>query len=280
MKHIVSFSGGMGSFAEAKSCVDKYGKENVLLLFSDTLMEDEDLYRFLVETVAFLDCELVTLVQGKTPWGLFEEQRFVANSRMDICSRKLKREPLNKWIGDNYGITVNEQIKRSDGTLCFLSNGKPLLRPVRKLNAEIHLGIDFSEHHRLTTVQEKMKPWVYRSTLVEEGRIVPKDYSEQFGIRKPRLYSLGFGHNNCGGFCVKAGLGHFKTLFEVMPERYAEHEAKELELANKYKTLPFLKKTINGKVHYLTMKDYRENYLEQGKAEEDKFDIGGCACAL
>jgi PP-loop superfamily ATP-utilizing enzyme len=58
MKHIVSFSGGMGSFAEAKSCVDKYGKENVLLLFSDTLMEDEDLYRFLMETVAFLDCEL------------------------------------------------------------------------------------------------------------------------------------------------------------------------------------------------------------------------------
>jgi hypothetical protein len=48
----------MGSFAEAKSCVDKYGKENVLLLFSDTLMEDEDLYRFLMETVAFLDCEL------------------------------------------------------------------------------------------------------------------------------------------------------------------------------------------------------------------------------
>ena len=42
MKHIVSFSGGMGSFAEAKSCVDKFGKENVLLVFADTLMEDED----------------------------------------------------------------------------------------------------------------------------------------------------------------------------------------------------------------------------------------------
>jgi len=50
VKHIVSFSGGMGSFAEAKSCVDKFGKENVLLLFSDTLMEDEDLYRFIKET--------------------------------------------------------------------------------------------------------------------------------------------------------------------------------------------------------------------------------------
>lgn len=61
MKHIVSFSGGMGSFAEAKSCVDKFGKENVILVFADTLMEDEDLYRFKDECVAFLGCELVTL---------------------------------------------------------------------------------------------------------------------------------------------------------------------------------------------------------------------------
>lgn len=280
MKHIISFSGGMGSFAEAKSCVDKYGKENILLLFADTLMEDEDLYRFLNETVEFLGCELVTISKEKTPWQLFEEQRFVANSRIDICSRMLKRDPLTKWIGDNFGVYVQEQLQRADGTLCFMTNGKPIMQTVHKLNAEVHLGIDFSEHHRLTTTQARMKPWVYRSTLVEEGRIIPKDYSEQFGIKKPRLYSLGFGHNNCGGFCVKAGLGHFKTLYEVMPERYKQHEEKELELASKYKTLPFLKKTIDGKVHYLTMKDYRETYLTKGKAEEDKFDIGGCSCAL
>ena len=48
MKHIVSFSGGMGSFAEAKSCVDKFGKENVSLLFADTLGEAPDLYRFIM----------------------------------------------------------------------------------------------------------------------------------------------------------------------------------------------------------------------------------------
>jgi len=40
IKHVVSFSGGMGSFAEAKSCVDKFGKENVLLVFADTMMEE------------------------------------------------------------------------------------------------------------------------------------------------------------------------------------------------------------------------------------------------
>lgn len=262
LKHIVSFSGGMGSFAEAKSCVDKYGKENVLLLFADTLMEDEDLYRFKNEVVEFLGCELVTLCYGKTPWELFEEQKFVANSRLDVCSRMLKRELLIKWVKDNYGYSPTPEGK------------------LTHINAEIHLGIDFSEHHRLSRVQEVMSPWVYRSTLVEEGRIVPKDFSEQFGIRKPRLYEMGFGHNNCGGFCVKAGLGHYKILYEKLPERYHFHEETEQKLAAIYGTKPFLSKTINKVRSFITLKEYRETYLETGKAEEDKFDVGGCGCAI
>lgn len=280
MKHIVNLSGGMGSFAEAKECVDRYGKENVLCLFADTLMEDEDLYRFLKEIIEFLGVELVTLCYGKTPWELFEAKRFVANSRVDLCSSLLKRELLNNWVGDNFGYDSEEQITKSDGTPCYFDDGRPIMRSVRRINAEVHLGIDFSEEHRLKKTKEIMYPWIYRSTLVEDGRIIHKDYSEQFGIKKPRLYSMGFGHNNCGGFCVKAGLGHFKILYEQMPERYKEHEDTEIRLAESVGTLPFLKKTINNKVHYLTLRDYREKYLEAGKAEEDKFDIGGCACAI
>jgi hypothetical protein len=270
----------MGSFAEAKECVDRYGKENVLCLFADTLMEDEDLYRFLKEIIEFLGCELVTLCYGKTPWELFEAKRFVANSRVDLCSSLLKRDLLNNWVGETFGYDSTEQVFRRDGTPCVTSDGEPLMQTIRRINAEVHLGIDFSEEHRLKKTKEIMSPWVYRSTLVEDGKIIHKDYSEQFGIRKPRLYSMGFGHNNCGGFCVKAGLGHFKILYEQMPERYKEHEDTEVRLAETVGTLPFLKKTIDGKVHYLTLRAYREQYLEAGKAEEDKFDIGGCACAI
>jgi hypothetical protein len=150
--------------------------------------------------------------------------------------------------------------------------------PVLK-GCEVHVGIDFSEHHRLTRVQQYMAPSVYRSTLVEDGRIISKDFSEQFGIKRPRLYTLGFSHNNCGGFCVKAGLGHFKTLHEALPERYMWHEEKEQELlALGYK--PFLRKRQDNTTRYISMREYRKEFLETGKAEEDKFDIGGCACAL
>jgi len=261
--HVVSFSGGMGSFAEAYYCVQEFGKENVVLLFCDTLTEDPDLYRFIEECVKFLDCRFVRISKEKTIWELFTEHKFIANSLVDICSRVLKRDLMNKeWLPDNYGITVyRHQL------------------PYKSLSCEVHLGIDFSEHHRLTRVQENMYPKTYRSLLVEKGLIVPKDFSEQFDIRRPYLYTLGLPHNNCGGFCVKAGLGQFKLLFEQLPERYKEHEDKEQEVIA-IGGLPFLKKTTKGKKRYLSMKQYREEYLEQGKAEEDKYDIGGCACAL
>jgi hypothetical protein len=254
MKHIVSFSGGMGSFAEAKSCVDKYGKENVTLLFADTLMEDEDLYRFKDECVAFLGCELVTLTNGKTPFEIFKQEKFMGNSRVDPCSKTLKREPLNKWFTTNYAVD----------------------------DAQMHLGIDYSESHRLDGVQKRMSPYIYRSTLAEEGRIINKDYSEQFGIRRPRLYDWKLGHNNCGGFCIKAGLGHYKALYEANPERYREFESKEQEVYDVIgATYPFLKKTENKVLRRLTLKQYREEFLMQGKVTAlESQEYGGCGCAI
>ena len=281
-KHIVSYSGGMGSFAEAKECVDRYGKENVTLLFADTLMEDIDLYRFLNETVEFLGCELEVLSHGKDVWGVFEDTKFVGNSRVDICSRVLKRDIINNYITTKYGVKERVYITKDDGSPVLTKTGRKQYRSsfLPKEDVEIHLGIDATEGHRLTAVQERMAPWKYVSTLVEDGIFVYKNFSEQFGIKKPRLYDLGFSHNNCGGFCVKAGLGHFKILYEMLPDRYKEHEEKEERLRRIYGTKPFLKKTKKGETEYLYLKDYREKYLEKGDAGQFEFDYGGCGCAL
>jgi hypothetical protein len=46
VKHIVNFSGGACSFWAAHRVIQKHGKENVILLFADTMIEDEDLVRF------------------------------------------------------------------------------------------------------------------------------------------------------------------------------------------------------------------------------------------
>lgn len=46
---VVFYSGGLMSWAAGKRAVAKYGAENTTLLFTDTLIEDADLYRFLEE---------------------------------------------------------------------------------------------------------------------------------------------------------------------------------------------------------------------------------------
>lgn len=51
MKHVVMYSGGIGSYFAAKRVVQKENPNEVILLFTDTLMEDEDLYRFISESI-------------------------------------------------------------------------------------------------------------------------------------------------------------------------------------------------------------------------------------
>ena len=160
MKHIVSFSGGMGSFAEAYACVQKFGAADTILLFANTNIEDEDLYRFKDEAVRLLGCDIVEINNGKTPFDVFKEGKYMGNTRVDPCSDLLKRKPLNKWFVENYTPE----------------------------DAHMHLGIDYTEAHRLDEIRTRMAPYVYRSTLIEDERIISKDYSAQFGIKPPRLY--------------------------------------------------------------------------------------------
>jgi len=89
---------------------------------------------------------------------------------------------------------------------------------------------------------------------------------------------MGFSHNNCGGGCVKAGQGQWAMLHRAMPERYAEFEAKQEALIADLPTArPFLRVTIDKELNYVSLKDYRAQFLEKN-AQIDMFDIGGCGC--
>jgi len=105
---------------------------------------------------------------------------------------------------------------------------------------------------------------------------------QETGIKPPRLYDLGFSHNNCGGFCVKAGQTQFKLLLQTMPQRYAEHEQQEEELRRYLgKNVAILRRTVHGKAVPLTLRQLRLEVEAQTRddgyssAEED---WGGCGC--
>lgn len=203
MKRVIMYSGGVGSFAEASLVVEEFGREEVLAVFNDVRMEDEDLYRFLHESIAVLGIEFLEVSDGRTPWEVFRDVKFLGNSRIDPCSRVLKRDLFGKWLRANY----------------------------RPDDVEIHAGIDYSEVHRLGPISERNKPYRFRSLMCERRLMLSREEKIEWcrsrGVEPPRLTVLGFAHNNCGGFCVKAGLAHFRKLLEWNPERFQFHVERE-----------------------------------------------------
>jgi 3'-phosphoadenosine 5'-phosphosulfate sulfotransferase (PAPS reductase)/FAD synthetase len=254
-KHVVMFSGGIGSWAAAKRVALEHGPTDLTLLFTDTLIEDSDLYRFLEEGAANVGGNLVRIAEGRTPWQVYHDRRFLGNSRRDPCSKTLKRDVANNWLRTN--CQPSETI--------------------------IYVGIDWTEEHRFIRLRDirAKSGWTYMAPMCDAPFILKSDMLVALkaeGIAPPRLYSEGFSHNNCGGFCCKAGQGQFANLLRVNPALYAQHESKEEAIRN------YLGKNVsmmtdrrgNGKKKPLTMKSLRLR-IEAGE-QIDMYDIGGCGC--
>jgi len=258
-KYIVSFSGGIGSFFAAKRMTEAHGRDNVLALFADTCMEDEDLYRFVNESISWLGIELVTIKDGRTPWQVFEDVRFLGNSRVDPCSRILKRDLIQAWQKENLDAGFH--------VICY--------------------GIDWTEVHRFERMKARLQamqsPFEICAPLCEKPLVNKLDLLQELqdiGICAPRLYGMGFPHNNCGGFCVKAGQAQFALLHRKMPERYKHHEDKEEELRQKLgKDITILTRQIDGHKQKMTLKQFRQE-LEAQKTLFDENEYGGCGCAI
>jgi hypothetical protein len=102
VKRIVNFSGGLCSFWAAQREIAQYGRNNVILLFADVLIEDPDLYRFNKDASEYLGIPIIRISLELTPWQLFRREGMIANDRFPICSKMLKRELLNSWMATRY----------------------------------------------------------------------------------------------------------------------------------------------------------------------------------
>lgn len=262
---VVMFSGGAGSWAAAKKAVERYSPDKTVLLFTDVqgnnpsphVGEDEDTYRFVQEAAENVGAPLVILNEGMDIWDVFKKNRWIGNSQLAHCSFVLKQKPARKWIEDNC----------CDDTT-------------------IVLGIDWTETHRIPAIEKGYLPRSTWFPLCEEpyltkGQIL--EWLDAEGVARPRLYALGFAHNNCGGGCVKAGKAQWRHLYEVMPERYAEWERRESELADYLakdgkKRLSILTETVRGEKLPLPLVTLRERIEAQGTLFDDEGDIGGCGC--
>lgn len=254
-QHVVMFSGGVGSWATAKRVAERHGTDGLTLLFADTKMEDPDLYRFLDEAAANVGGDLVKIEDGRDVWDVFFDVRFLGNSRVDPCSRILKRELMKTWMREN----------RDPET------------------TTIYLGIDWTESHRMDRAAQNHAPFRVEAPMCEAPHLTKPevfDWLTREGIEVPALYKLGFHHNNCGGFCVKSGQAQFENLLRKRPETYAYHEAREQEIREFLgKDVAVLRDRRGGGSRPMTLREFRER-IEGQPDLFDKDEWGGCGCAI
>lgn len=271
-KHVVWFSGGIGSWGCAKRVASCYGLENLFLVFCDTNFEDEDLYRFIAEASVNVlgdrvGDQFITISDGRTPWQVCRDERFLANSRVDPCSKILKREMSRRWL---------EQNCDKDTTTCYV-------------------GIDWSEAHRFTGGRGKpgmqarnaAEGWRYKAPMLEEPHLSKGDmlrWLDAEGIDSPRLYDQGFIHNNCGGFCFKMGQASAANLLLKKPDFYAYNEVEEQGLIAFLgrDDIGIMEDRRGGVRRPLTMKDFRERFQAMTPEEQRRVlrigGAGGCGC--
>lgn len=291
MKHLVMFSGGLSSACVLWYIHQKYPAKTIAL-FTDTLIEDDDLYRFNLEIIQrlykpelkeiifnnlnipdysviekrkkYLEylrlkhtkfiSEFKWLSLQQTPFDIFQKEKLMGNSLFDPCSKILKRSLALKYIKLNY----------------------------RPNNVRIYIGFDHDEPNRINKSKNYWQPYRVDFPLA----VFPYIYEEftqwlvQNNIEIPQLYKKGFSHNNCGGFCVKAGQKQFFELHENYPERYEQFSQMELQTYQKIGTIhPFIKKQKKNVIEYLTMKQFKEKYMQQNDTI-DNSDDHSCSCFL
>jgi len=190
------------------------------------------------------------LREGRDPWQVFRDKRFLGNSWADPCSAILKRELMGRWVKDRFTPENSVRV----------------------------LGYDWSEGHRLRRIQERLD-WTVEAPLLDPPYLEKRDIIQKArdaGLHIPLMYELGFEHNNCYGKCVKAGQAHFAKLYHLLPEAYADVEAKEEALRVMLGDVSILTDRAggNGK-RPLTLRAFRERI----EADQfDKFDFGSCSC--
>jgi hypothetical protein len=266
MKHIIMYSGGIGSWATARTVINQHGPSDVTLLFADVggdhtsphVGEDQDCYRFIHETATQFTAQLVVLHSHETIWDVFERRRFLGNSRQSNCSAELKQKPCRRWLNTHCDPT----------------------------NTSVYVGIDWTEMDRLPAIKHHYLPYHTEAPLTDPPYLDKREMLRQCradGIKPPLMYVQGWPHANCQGACVKAGMAQWRKLLRERPDTYAYHEAAEQHLREHlHKDVSILVDRRSGQPVPITLRSFREHQqsgqLELFDAEDLNYEWGGCGC--
>lgn len=191
-KRVVSwFSAGVTSTVATKIALDKFGKDNVDIIFFETGAHHEDNDRFLKNCEAWFGkpIEIVQNPKYKDLWDVLS-RGYINSPGGAYCTHQLKKamrwklEKERDWDHQIFGFEFNKK--------------------------EINRAIRFTEQYPNTN---PLFP------LIEHRIDKPKAMSmlSAAGIELPMMYQLGYTNNNCVG-CVKGGMGYWNKIRRDFPE--------------------------------------------------------------
>ncbi len=257
-KHLISIGGGFSSTIELPlAVIDKYGAENVDMVIACLAGESPDLWRLVSECERRTGKQVTRITYSpirqyliNAPevmwwdiWDVFFQQGRMGSSLADPCSRILKRETLAAYIQNNYEPS----------------------------STVLHVGITAHEIDRMMAIQRNWGRAGYRV----EADLADKPNNGTSVQRckallgwTPRLYEWGASHNNCGGFCVKAGHAQMARLLWFEPLLYAYHEMQEERFQRTFGTDATIMRdraTVGGLVVTtpLSMREFRERMQQR-----------------
>lgn len=234
--HVVQYSGGIGSWATAHRVAARYGIADLVLLFADTLIEAPDVYAFLHASAAQLGLSVTRVADGRTPFEVFWDTRFLGNARVAPCSKILKQIPCRRWLEAN-----------ADPSTTVL-----------------YVGIDTTEARRIPGIRAGWAPWPVEFPLAGDEPDLTKDAmldeARALGLTPPAAYAEGYAHANCSGLCVRGGQAHWRRTLLLHPELFADYEHRERRFRARFGDVAILKEQRDRIVRPLPLSELRRRF--------------------
>lgn len=194
MKVVAWWSAGVTSAVACKLALETYGADNVDIIYFkiNSAHPDNERFKRQCEEWYGKEIEVVSSTSYKDQFEVIEKTRYINGAQGARCTLELKKKV-------RYSI---EAVRSYDHQIFGFEFDKK----------EINRALRFLEQYPDTN---PVFP------LIERGLTKPNclHLLESNGIRRPKMYELGYPNNNCIG-CVKGGIGYWNKIREDFPDHF------------------------------------------------------------
>ena len=199
-KKVCWISAGVSSF------VAGYLSENVdEFIYIDVENQHPDSLRFIKDCEKALNKE-ITILKSKygSVQNVISAFRYINGPAGAKCTEVLKKRVRKEWEWEN-----------------------------REHEITYVWGFDCTERHRAERLVGSMPQFAHEFPLINRGLTKEDAHGilRSLGLKRPKMYDLGYGNNNCIG-CVKGGMGYWNKIRKDFPDTFAEMAKIEREIGH------------------------------------------------